>query len=236
MARLQIRSTSSSIRPRSSFRSHMTHRCDAICSRSSNLDRSGRDSPAISHRSTADPSGPSTCWSISIATFSKAISYVIRLDPGVQELERTLELASGSCRDTTWLLVATVPPSRARRALRVRLPDPAGSGRESARRTVRRRPRLYRSARLVRSPIYPAPAGSDSTRRRVCSRARGTFRCRAHPSRHDRRSGLGGVEACEVDFVHEMSVRRIVESPRVTKPYTDEQWAMILACGVPRGR
>ena len=28
-----------------------------------------------------------------------------------------------------------------------------------------------------------------------------------------------------------MSVRRIVESPRVTKPYTDEQWDRILACG-----
>ena len=28
-----------------------------------------------------------------------------------------------------------------------------------------------------------------------------------------------------------MSVQRIVESPRVTKPYTDGQWAAILACG-----
>jgi uncharacterized protein (DUF2126 family) len=41
----------------------------------------------------------------------------------------------------------------------------------------------------------------------------------------------GAVEACEVDFVHEISVQRIVESPRVTKPYTDAQWEMILACG-----
>src|SRR5258708_17834805 len=32
------------------------------------------------------------------------ISYGIRLDPGVQDVERTLELASGSCRDPTWLL------------------------------------------------------------------------------------------------------------------------------------
>ena len=41
----------------------------------------------------------------------------------------------------------------------------------------------------------------------------------------------GGVEPCEVEFVHEMSVQRIVESPRVTKPYTDAQWETILACG-----
>ncbi|MEO8070317.1 MAG: transglutaminase family protein, partial [Acidobacteriota bacterium] len=36
---------------------------------------------------------------------ARDISYVIRLDPGVQTKEQTLTLASGSCRDTTWVMV-----------------------------------------------------------------------------------------------------------------------------------
>ena len=32
----------------------------------------------------------------------------------------------------------------------------------------------------------------------------------------------GGVDECEVEFEHEMSVQRVFESPRVTKPYTDD--------------
>ena len=41
----------------------------------------------------------------------------------------------------------------------------------------------------------------------------------------------GAADECEVEFGHEMSVRRIYESPRVTKPYTEEQWQAIVACG-----
>ena len=41
----------------------------------------------------------------------------------------------------------------------------------------------------------------------------------------------GGVEPSGVDFAYEMTVQRIVESPRVTKPFTDEEWEKILACG-----
>ncbi len=42
-------------------------------------------------------------------------------------------------------------------------------------------------------------------------------------------SGL--VDRCNTDFFHEMSVQRIYESPRVTKPYLDEQWRAIESLG-----
>ena len=41
----------------------------------------------------------------------------------------------------------------------------------------------------------------------------------------------GGVDESEVEFSHHMGVQRIYESPRVTKPYTDDQWAKVLALG-----
>jgi uncharacterized protein (DUF2126 family) len=36
---------------------------------------------------------------------------------------------------------------------------------------------------------------------------------------------------CEVDFSFAMSVTRVHEDPRVTKPYADEQWTTILDLG-----
>lgn len=41
----------------------------------------------------------------------------------------------------------------------------------------------------------------------------------------------GGVDECECEFSFAMNVTRIHESPRVTKPYTDEQWQAIEALG-----
>ena len=41
----------------------------------------------------------------------------------------------------------------------------------------------------------------------------------------------GGVEMAEVEFGVEMGVTRVLESPRVTKPYSEPQWEAILATG-----
>ena len=72
-------------------------------------------------------------------------------------------------------------PPRARRPLRLRLPDPAQARREVARRPVRRRAGLHRPARLDRGLPARAPAGSASTRPPACSPARATSRSPAPP-------------------------------------------------------
>ena len=41
----------------------------------------------------------------------------------------------------------------------------------------------------------------------------------------------GCVEPCDVDFSFQMSVTRVADAPRVTKPYTEEQWAAVEQLG-----
>ena len=78
---------------------------------------------------------------------------------------------------------AALPPPRARRALRVRLSDPADPGRQGAGRTGRRRSATSPISTPGARCTCRAPAGSASIRRRDCSPAKGTFRWPARPSR-----------------------------------------------------
>src|SRR6202007_2731167 len=41
----------------------------------------------------------------------------------------------------------------------------------------------------------------------------------------------GAVETCESTFDFTMAVRRVLETPRVTRPYAERQWQDILAAG-----
>ena len=96
----------------------------------------------------------------------------------------------------------------------------------SRRSTARRGPRPT-------SPICtPGPrctsrarAGSASTRPRVCSPARATFRCRRRRIRSRRPRSPDATEPCETTLEFSNVVTRVHEDPRVTLPYTDAAWA-----------
>ena len=90
-------------------------------------------------------------------------------------------------------------------ALRLRLSDPAEARREAARRPGRARSRI--SPICTRGPksICRARDGSAWIRPRACLRAKGTFRLRRRPEPASAAPVSGGVDECEVKFVHEMT-------------------------------
>ncbi|MEO8483936.1 MAG: transglutaminase family protein [Acidobacteriota bacterium] len=162
---------------------------------------------------------------------SRDIGYVIRLDPGVQTTAVTLEKSSGSCRDTTWLLVQLLRhlglAARFVSGYLIQLkPDvksitgPTGTEID------------FTDLHAWCEVFLPGAGwiGLDPTSGLLAGEGHIPLACSPDPSAAAPITGM--VEDCEVSFEHTMSVERIYESPRVTAPYSDEDWQGIVALGL----
>jgi uncharacterized protein (DUF2126 family)/transglutaminase-like putative cysteine protease len=160
----------------------------------------------------------------------KHLNYTLRLDPGVQTCETTLDKKLGSCRDYAWLFVQVLRHLGLAgrfvsgylvqlKADEKSLDGPSGPEED------------FTDLHAWTEVYLPGAGwvGLDATSGLFAGEGHIPLACTPSFESAHAIEGLG--DKCETEFEYSNTVTRIFESPRVTKPYREDQWDAIYKLG-----